>query len=65
MSKNPEKLTPKLLELIEKNPAQMKQLPQQLGVNRAFLTGYLKALESQGYVRAEGDKLVIERVEKR
>jgi predicted ArsR family transcriptional regulator len=46
MSKNPDKLTPKLIEVLEKDPEQtVKQLAQQLGVNRTFLAGYLKALE--------------------
>ncbi|MEM2212330.1 MAG: winged helix-turn-helix domain-containing protein [Candidatus Nezhaarchaeales archaeon] len=54
MSKSPDVLTPKLIELLEKDPGQtVKQLAEQLSVNRTFLAGYLKALESQGYVRSK------------
>jgi predicted transcriptional regulator len=54
MSKSPDKLTLKLIELLEKDPGQtVKQLAQQLGVNRTFLAGYLKALEGQGYVKSK------------
>jgi predicted transcriptional regulator len=54
MSKDLDKLTLKLIELLEKDPGQtVKQLAQQLGVNRTFLAGYLKALENQGYVKSK------------
>ncbi|MEM2293035.1 MAG: winged helix-turn-helix domain-containing protein [Nitrososphaerota archaeon] len=54
MSGNYDKLTIKLIELLEKDPGQtVKQLAEQLGVNRTFLSGYLKALENQGYVRSK------------
>ncbi|MEM3507348.1 MAG: winged helix-turn-helix domain-containing protein [Candidatus Bathyarchaeia archaeon] len=54
MSKSHDKLTPKLIELLEKDPGQtVKQLAEQLDVNRTFLAGYLKALENQGYVKSK------------
>ncbi|MEM2169997.1 MAG: helix-turn-helix domain-containing protein [Candidatus Bathyarchaeia archaeon] len=54
MSKSRENLTPKLTELLEKDLGQtVKQLAEQLEVNRTFLAGYLKALENQGYVRSK------------
>ncbi|MEM3465713.1 MAG: winged helix-turn-helix domain-containing protein, partial [Candidatus Jordarchaeales archaeon] len=54
MSKSPDKLTSKLIELLEKDPGQtVKQLAEQLSMNRTFLAGYLKALENQGYVRSK------------
>jgi DNA-binding transcriptional regulator YhcF (GntR family) len=36
----------------------VKQLAQQLNVNRTFLAGYLKALENQGYVKSKKIGLV-------
>jgi len=40
--------------LLEKDPGQtVKQLAEQLGVNRTFLAGYLKALENQGCIRSK------------
>ncbi len=54
MLRDPDKLTLKLIELLEKDPGQtIKQLAEELNVNRTFLAGYLKALESQGYVRSK------------
>ncbi len=54
MSKSLDTLTSKLIELLEKDPGQtVKQLAEQLDVNRTFLAGYLKALENQGYVRSK------------
>jgi len=54
MSKNHDNLTPKLMELLEKDPGQtVKQLAEQLNVNRTFLAGYLKALENHGYVKSK------------
>ena len=47
MSKSPDKLISKLIELLEKDPG---QTVKQLDVNRTFLAGYLKALENQGKV---------------
>lgn len=42
------------MELLEKDPGQtIKQLTEQLEVNRTFLAGYLQALENQGYVRSK------------
>jgi len=44
----------RLIELLEKNPGQtVKQLAEQLSVNRTFMAGYLKALENQRYVRSK------------
>jgi len=54
MSKNYDSLTPKLMQLLEKDPGQtVKQLSEQLHVNRTFLAGYLKALENQGFVKSK------------
>lgn len=54
MSKSQDKLTPKLIELLEKDPGQtVKQLAEQLGVNRTFLAGYLLALENEGKVKSK------------
>ncbi|MGB9622204.1 MAG: winged helix-turn-helix transcriptional regulator [Candidatus Bathyarchaeia archaeon] len=54
MSKNHDRLIIKLIELLESDPGQtVKQLAAQLNVNRTFLSGYLEALESQGYVRSK------------
>lgn len=54
MSKSQNKLIPKLIKLLEKDPRQtVKQLAEQFGANRTFLAGYLKALENQGFVRSK------------
>ena len=54
MSKSHNKLTSELMGLLEKDPGQtVKQLAEQLGVNRTFLAGYLKALENQGCIRSK------------
>jgi len=43
-----------VIELLNKDPGQtVKALAKQLKVNRTFLAGYLKALESQGPVRSK------------
>ena len=48
------KLTEKIIRLLEKDPGQsVKELARKLGVNRVFLSGYLQALENQGYVRSK------------
>jgi|YelNatPaOPRAMG01_1025707.scaffolds.fasta_scaffold33533_2 predicted transcriptional regulator len=47
-------LTAKIIKLLESDPGQtVKDLARRLGVNRTFLAGYLKALESQGYVKSK------------
>lgn len=47
-------LTAKILKLLEDDPGQsVKDLARELGVNRTFMTGYLRALENQGYVRSK------------
>jgi predicted transcriptional regulator len=54
MLKSRNTLIPKLMELLDKDPGQtVKQLAEQLNVNRTFLAGYLKALEDQGYIRSK------------
>jgi len=54
MSKPQDKLTARLIELLEKDPGQtVKQLAEQLSVNRTFLAGYLKALENDGHVKSK------------
>jgi predicted transcriptional regulator len=47
-------LTLKIIKLLENDPGQtVKNLAKKLGVNRTFLTGYLKALENQGYIKSK------------
>lgn len=42
-------LTPRIIRLLEKDPGQpVQKLARELGVNRTFLAGYLKALENHG-----------------
>jgi predicted transcriptional regulator len=54
MVKNYNKLTPKIIELLEKDPGQtIKELAKKLDVNRSFLAGYLKALEDQKRIRSK------------
>ena len=54
MTKDYEKLTIKIIKLLEDDPGQpVKDLAKKLGVNRTFLAGYLKALENQGYVKSK------------
>jgi len=54
MSKSQDRLTSKLIELLGRDPGQtVKQLAEQLKVNRTFLSGYLRALENQGYVKSK------------
>jgi len=44
----------KIIELLEKSPGQtVKELANQLEVNRTFLSGYLRALEEQGFVKSK------------
>jgi len=48
------KLTERIIRLLEKDPGQsVKELAGKLGVNRVFLSGYLQALENQGYVKSK------------
>ena len=43
----------KIVELLNAEPGQsVKEIAKQMDVNRTFLSGYLKALEDQGYVRS-------------
>ena len=54
MPKDYGNLTPKVVELLKKNPGQtIKELAKQLKVNRSFLAGYLKALEEHGYIKSK------------
>ena len=54
MAKEYKGLTAKIIKLLEEDPGQpVKDLARELGVNRTFMTGYLKALENQGYVRSK------------
>lgn len=47
-------LTTKIIQLLDKNPGQpVKELAQNLRVNRTFLSGYLNAIENEGYVRSK------------
>jgi len=47
-------LSQKIIELLEKSPGQtVKELANQLEVNRTFLSGYLRALEEQGFVKSK------------
>jgi len=46
-------LTLKIMELLKAQPGQsVKEIAKQMDVNRTFLSGYLSALEDQGYVRS-------------
>lgn len=52
MARKYEELTGKITKLLEKDPGQtVKDLAKQLKINRTFLAGYLKALESQGCIK--------------
>ena len=43
----------KIVKLLEEQPGQsVKEIAKQMDVNRTFLSGYLSALEDQGYVRS-------------
>jgi predicted transcriptional regulator len=47
------KLTVRIIELLKAQPGQsVKEIAKQMDVNRTFLSGYLSALEEQGYVRS-------------
>jgi predicted transcriptional regulator len=47
-------LTERIIRLLEKDPGQqIQQLARELKVNRAFLAGYLLALENRGYVKSK------------
>jgi DNA-binding IclR family transcriptional regulator len=46
-------LTMKIVELLRAQPGQsVKEIAKQMDVNRTFLSGYLSALEDQGYVKS-------------
>lgn len=48
------RLSEKILGLLEKDPGQsVKEMAAQLEVNRTFLSGYLKALEDQGFIKSK------------
>ena len=54
MPKDHNDLRPKVIKLLDENPGQtIKELANQLRVNRSFLAGYLRALEDQGLVRSK------------
>ena len=54
MPKEYKGLTAKIVNLLENDPGQsVKNLAKELGVNRTFLAGYLKALENLGYVKSK------------
>ena len=47
-------LANKIVELLEDDPGQsVKEMANHLEVNRTFLSGYLKALEDQGYIKSK------------
>jgi predicted transcriptional regulator len=47
-------LSKRIIELLERSPGQtVKELANQLEVNRTFLSGYLRALEEQGSVKSK------------
>ena len=47
-------LSKKIIEVLQNSPGQtIKELATQLAVNRTFLSGYLKALEEQGFVKSK------------
>jgi len=46
-------LTTEIVELLKAQPGQsVKEIAKQMDVNRTFLSGYLRALEDEGYVRS-------------
>lgn len=54
MRKEYGELTAQIIKLLEADPGQpVKDLAKKLKVNRIFLSGYLKALENQGYVKSK------------
>jgi len=47
-------LADKIVGLLKEDPGQsVKEMANQLEVNRTFLSGYLKALEDQGYIKSK------------
>jgi predicted transcriptional regulator len=47
-------LTDMILKLLEKDPGLPDQeLAKELKINRTFLAGYLKVLETQGYIKSK------------
>lgn len=47
-------LTDKIIGLLDEDPGQsVKEMAEQLEVNRTFLSGYLKALEDQGFIKSK------------
>ena len=45
-------LADKIIGLLDEDPGQsVNDMAKQLEVNRTFLSGYLKALEDEGYIR--------------
>ena len=52
--KRNQKLTARILYLLERDPGKaVKELAQELKVNRTFLSGYLEAMEDQGYLKSK------------
>jgi len=52
--KRNQKLTDRILYLLQRDPGKaVKELAQELKVNRTFLAGYLEALEDQGYLKSK------------
>jgi len=52
--KRNQKLTKRILYLLERDPGKaVKELAQELKVNRTFLSGYLEAMEDQGYLKSK------------
>jgi len=47
-------LATKIVDLLEEDPGQsVKEMANQLEINRTFLSGYLKALKDQGYIKSK------------
>jgi len=47
-------LADKIIGLLKEDPGRsVKDMANHLGVNRTFLSGYLKALEDQGYIKSK------------
>ena len=47
-------LTDKIVELLDKDPGQsVKEMARQLEVNRTFLSGYLRAMEDQDFIKSK------------
>ena len=50
----PGSLADRLIGLLDEDPGQsVKEMANHLEVNRVFLSGYLRAMEDQGYIKSK------------